>query len=104
MPESEGTVKDPTPRIGDDGVEEEEEEEEKDEDEKGQENEKRGAREGIDGRLRVAVLLQMPSPKCAGKVSEESLECPVRGELAIGLMEIPWTREDHYSLKRTSSL
>jgi len=98
--ESEGTVKDPTPRIGDDAVEVEE----KEEDEKEHENEKQGAREGIDGLLRVAVLLQMPSPNCAGKASEGSLECPVRGELAVGLMEIPWSREDHYSLKRTSSL
>ena len=97
-------VKDPTPRISDDGVEEEEDKEEEEEDETGHENVKRGAREGIDGHLRVAVLLQMPSPNCAGKVSEESLECPVRGELAVGLMEIPWVREDHYSLKRTSSL
>lgn len=89
-----------TPRIGD------EEEEENDEDEKvdAHENEKRGAREGVSGRLQVAVLLQMPSPNCAEKVSEVSLDRPVRGELAIGLMEVPWTREDRYSLKRTPSL
>jgi hypothetical protein len=92
-----------TPRIGDDGVEEEEE---NDEDEKvdAHENEKRGARKSVGGRLQVAVLLQMPSPNCAEKVSEVSLDRPIRGELAIGLMEVPWTREDCYSLKRTSSL
>ena len=89
-----------TPRIGD------EEEEENDEDEKvdAHGNEKQGARGGVGGRLQVAVLLQMPSPGCAEKVGEVSLDRPVRGELAIGLMEVPWTREDHYSLKRTSSL
>lgn len=102
MPENECTVEDPTPRIGDDGVQEKEEE--NDEDETESKSERRGAREGIGGRLQVAVLLQMPSPYCAEKVSEESLKCPVRGELAIGLMEVPWTREDHHSLKRTSSL
>ena len=92
-----------TSRIGDDGVEEEEE---NDEDEKvrANENEKRGAREGVGGRLQVAVLLQMPSPNCAEKVSDVSLDRPVRGELAIGLMEVPWTREDRYTLKTTSSL
>ena len=101
MPEGECTVKDPTTRIGDDSVEEEEE---NDEDEKEKEDEKQGAREGIGGRLQVAVLLQMPSPNRAEKVSDESLECPVRGELAIGVMDVPWTREDHCSLKRIPSL
>ena len=104
MPEGECTVKDPTTRIGNDSVEEEEEE--NDEDEKEKEDEKQGVREpeGIGGRLQVAVLLQMPSPNRAERVSEESLECPVRGELAIGVMDVPWTREGHYSLKRTPSL
>jgi len=99
-PEVECMVKDPTPRIGDDGVEEEEE---KDEDEKENEKQGHGAREGMGGRLQVAVLLQMPSPNRAEKVGEESLGYPVRGELAIGVMDVPWA-EDHHSLKRTPSL
>ena len=67
----------------------------------GEENEKQLAHEGTESRLQVAVLLQMPSLNRAGthnKVNEEARECSVRDELAIGLMEVPWTSsEDHYS-------
>jgi len=87
-------------RTSDDGVEEEEENDE-DEKENESKSEKQGGLEGLGGRLQVAVLLQMPSPNRAEKFNEESLECPVRGELAIGVMDVPWTREDHHPLKRT---
>ena len=69
-------------------------------------NEKQLAHQGTESRLQVAVLLQMPSPnrpEAHNNVNKEALECSVRGELAIGLMEVPWTREDHSSRSSTSS-
>jgi len=87
-------------------------EEDDDEDEGAEEveNEKHlhVTRESTESRLRVAVLLQMPSPpsraEAHNKVNEEAIECgAVRGELAIGLTEVPWTREDHCSRKSTES-
>ena len=55
---------------------------------------------GGGGTLQVAVLLQMPCPSHAeaqqNAISEELLGH--RGELAIGLIEVPWTSE-----KRTPS-
>jgi len=61
---------------------------------------------GTNGSLRVAVLLRMPSPSCTeatpSDVGEVS-ECPVQGELAIGIIEVPWTREYHYPPKGSTS-
>jgi len=54
------------------------------------------------GSLRVAVLLRMPSQSRTEAAHSDVSEvpgCPVQGELAIGLIEVPWTREDHYSSK-----
>ena len=42
--------------------------------------------------LQVAVLLQMPSPP-SHTVTGAHNDISVRGELAIGLVEVPWTRE-----------
>ena len=50
------------------------------------------------GTLQVAVLLQMPSPP-SHTVTESENEIGVRGELAIGLVEAPWTTE-HPSCSR----
>jgi len=47
--------------------------------------------------LQVAVLLQMPSPP-SHTVTEAQNDNSVRGDLAIGLVEAPWTRE-HPSLR-----
>lgn len=50
--------------------------------------------------LQVAVLLQMPSPPPASPshtVTEARKDISVRGELAVGLIEIPWTREHTFS-------
>lgn len=67
------------------------------------ENEGQVAREeGTVSRLQVGVLLQMPSLNRAGSVNEEARECSVRGELAIGLMELPWTSEHHYPRNATT--
>jgi hypothetical protein len=68
-----------------------------------EQSEKQFAREGtLTGcQLQVAILVQMPSPTRTGahdKVNETAvLECPVQGELAIGITEMPWAwaREDH---------
>jgi hypothetical protein len=48
--------------------------------------------------LQVAVLLQMPSPP-SHTVTEAENDISVRGELAIGLVEAPWTREHPSSLR-----
>ncbi|KAI9508524.1 hypothetical protein F5148DRAFT_885487 [Russula earlei] len=73
----------------------------------GTEKDKLHVREDTVGGLRVAVLVQMPSPTRAeaahDEVGEGLCEHPVQNELAIGLLEVPWTREDHYSFKRTTS-
>jgi hypothetical protein len=61
------------------------------------ENEPRLAHQSTESRLQVAVLLQMPSPnhpEANNGINKHAL-CSVRGELAIGLMEVPWTREGH---------
>lgn len=51
------------------------------------------------GTLQVAVLLQMPSPP-SHTVTEAENDIGVRGELAIGLVEAPWTIEHHPSCSR----
>ena len=67
------------------------------------ENEDQLAREeGTESRLQVAVLIQMPSLNRAETRNEEAQEFSVRGELAIGLMEVPWTGEDHHSRNSTT--
>jgi hypothetical protein len=54
--------------------------------------------------LQVAVLLQMPSPRHAEAQNDTREELlGYRGELAIGLIEVPWTSEDRYSRERTTS-
>jgi len=53
--------------------------------------------EDANGRLRLAVLLRMPSPSHTEAARSDVggvPGCPVRGELAIGLIEVPWTGED----------
>jgi len=51
-------------------------------------------------RLRAAVLVAMPSPLHVGHAAPGS---SLRNELAIGLIEMPWIKEDHHSLKRNAS-
>ena len=59
---------------------------------------------GSSSTLQVAVLLQMPSPRRAEAQNDTREELlGYRGELAIGLIEVPWTSEDHYSRERTTS-
>jgi len=104
--ESECAVEVPMPRVdGDDGQGEEENNNEM-ETETENRNGKQHAQEVVGGRLEFAVLLQMPSPRRGeahnNKVHEESLECTVGDELAIGIAEVSWAREDHYSLKDTT--
>jgi hypothetical protein len=54
--------------------------------------------------LQVAVLLQMPSPRHTAAQNDTREELlGYQGELAIGLIEVPWTSEDHYSRERTTS-
>ena len=43
--------------------------------------------------LEVAVLLRMPSPPSHTVTEAPQNDISVRGELAIGLVEAPWTRE-----------
>ena len=49
--------------------------------------------------LQVAVLLQMPSPPSTSHavMEEAQNDTTVRGELAIGLVEAPWTSREHPS-------
>lgn len=56
--------------------------------------------------LQVAVLVAMPSPLHAQShdgVGQETLGSSLRDELAIGLIEMPWIKEDRHSLKRSAS-
>jgi len=89
-----------------------EEDDDEDEGAEEEENEKQlhVTRESTERRLQVAVLLQMPSPppprraEAHHKVNEEAIERgSVRGDLALGFMEMPWTREDHCPRKSTAS-
>jgi hypothetical protein len=57
-----------------------------------------GATGGSSSTLRVAVLLQMPSPSSHTVTEASQNDIGVRGELAIGLVEAPWTRQ-HLSLR-----
>jgi len=50
--------------------------------------------------VQVAVLVAMPSPLHA---QFEASRSSLRDELAIGLIEMPWIKEDRHSLKRTAS-
>ncbi|KAI0002158.1 hypothetical protein BJV74DRAFT_36843 [Russula compacta] len=71
-----------------------------------QEQQQQHVRDGNDSSLQVAVLLQMPTPGRAGPhndVSEELLRCPVRDELVIGLIGVPWAGEDILRLNGTTS-
>jgi len=84
----------PSSRAGRDCVEEENEE-------KRCLRRREGHRAGSShGTLQVAVFLQMPSPSPASPshtVTETRNDISVRGELAVGLVEIPWTREHTFS-------
>lgn len=54
--------------------------------------------------LRAAVLVSMPSPLHAqSRVSHTVSGGSRRGELAIGLIEMPWIQEDDHSLERNAS-
>jgi hypothetical protein len=55
-------------------------------------------------RLRAAVLVAMPSPLHAPPhAGHVALGGSLRDELAIGLIEMPWIKDGHHSLKRNSS-
>jgi hypothetical protein len=76
-------------RVGGDSVEE-------DDEEKPRLREGGGRHTGnSSSTLQVAVLLQMPSPSHAESQSGGGELLGYRGELAIGLIEVPWAREDH---------
>ena len=81
-------------RAGGDSVEEE--------DEKPPLREGTAGTDGSGSTLQVAVLLQMPSPRDRPEAQNDTRE-ELLGELAIGLIEVPWTREDPYSRERTIS-
>ena len=56
------------------------------------------------GCLLAAVLVAMPSPLHAqSHVGHAVSGGSLRDELAIGLIEMPWNKEDHHSLKRSVS-
>lgn len=59
---------------------------------------RQAAATGSSSTLRVAVLLQMPSTSSHTVTEAAQNDIGVRGELAIGLVEAPWTRE-HPSLR-----
>jgi len=61
-------------------------------------------REYQDPGLQVAVLVAMPSRLHAqSHVGHVASGSSLRDELAIGLIELPWIREDRHSLKRNAS-
>ncbi|KAH9174907.1 hypothetical protein EDB89DRAFT_420339 [Lactarius sanguifluus] len=51
--------------------------------------------------LQVAVLVAMPSQLHARRSHDG--RSSLRGELAIGLFEVPWIKEDRHSVKRNAS-
>ena len=75
---------------------------------KGNVEKHRGARDNEKGEeqdpkslgLQVAVLIAMPSLLHAGHATSGS---SLRDELSIGLIEMPWIKEDRHSLKRNAS-
>jgi hypothetical protein len=54
------------------------------------------------GTLQVAVLLQMPTPPPppSHTVTEAQNDISARGELAIGLVEAPWTTDSEHLFSR----
>ncbi|KAH9046838.1 hypothetical protein EDB84DRAFT_606506 [Lactarius hengduanensis] len=62
---------------------------------------KAGKRRGNSENLQVAVLVAMPSPLHARRSHDG--RSSLRGELAIGLIEMPWIKEDRHSAKRNAS-
>jgi hypothetical protein len=81
-------------RAGRDSVEEEDEEKRCLSMQEQQMRRQAAAAAGSSSTLRVAVLLQMPSPPSHTATTEVlQNDIGVRGELAIGLVEAPWTRE-----------
>ncbi|KAH9006119.1 hypothetical protein EDB86DRAFT_2871793 [Lactarius hatsudake] len=67
---------------------------------KGKGSKHRGNSEGSSD-LQVAVLVAMPSPLHARRSHDG--RSSLRGELAIGLIEVPWIKEDRRSVKRNAS-
>lgn len=56
--------------------------------------------------LQVAVLVAMPSPFHAQShdgADQGASGSSLRGELTIGLIEVPWIKEDRHSPKRNGS-
>lgn len=56
--------------------------------------------------LQVAVLLAMPSPhraKAHNDINDKSTQCFFQEQLAIGLIEVPWARENDDPLDKTLS-
>jgi hypothetical protein len=62
-----------------------------------------GVRQCTGESVQVAVLVQMPSPTRHYEANVEPLARPFHGELAIGLIEVPWMR-DHPAVRRTTSI
>lgn len=76
------------------------------EEDREKEQQQQHLRDGDDSSMQVAVLLQMPTPGRAGlhnDVGEELLPCPVRDEFVIGLIGVPWAREEMLRLNGTTS-
>lgn len=53
--------------------------------------------------LQVGVLVAMPSPRAYDGVGQELSRSPFRGELAIGLIKMPWIEEDGRWLEKMAS-
>jgi hypothetical protein len=67
-----------------------------------------GEREGVRNDqgsccLQVGVLVAMPSPRAYDGVGQELSRSPFRGELAIGLIKMPWIEEDGRWLEKMAS-
>lgn len=69
------------------------------------EREKKDPRSSVSD-LQVAVLVAMPSPfhtHFHDGVGQDGSRSSLRDELAIGLIEIPWIKEDRNSFRRNVS-
>ncbi|KAI0251179.1 hypothetical protein BJV78DRAFT_1282688 [Lactifluus subvellereus] len=69
--------------------------------------EENGKQQSRISNLQVAILLAMPSPHRAkghNDVNEEPTQSSFQEELAIGLIEVPWTRENDDPLDKAISI
>lgn len=53
--------------------------------------------------LQIGVLVAMPSPRVYDGVGQEQSRNPFHGGLAIGLIEMPWIKEDRRRLEKIAS-